>query len=174
MVDKVYGIDAVLSETGENLIKKYYDQSGPAYERLHSREGCMHLALNPDGVFSADGYRRQPRAIVNEIRNNGGDRVLELGCGKGFNSVIVARNLPEARVLGTDLLDDHVAKANAKAQAANLANLRFEQASFEPLPERYRDMDVIFGVETLCYAKDLDAVAQSVAAALRPGGACDL
>jgi SAM-dependent methyltransferase len=170
MIDKIFGIEAVLSDSGENLIKKYYDQSGPAYERAHSREGCMHLALNPDGVFSPDGYRRQPRAIVREIRENGGSRVLELGCGKGFNSLIVARNLPEATVLGTDLLDDHVAKATAKAQAAGFANLGYEQASFEPLPERYRDMDVIFGVETLCYAQDLDAVARSVAAALRPGG----
>ena len=64
-------------------------------------------------------------------------------------------------------------EATAKAQAAGFANLGYEQASFEPLPERYRDMDVIFGVETLCYAQDLDAVARSVAAALRPlSGPC--
>lgn len=173
MVDQLFGIEAVLSEKAhpsDDLVRKYYDQSGMAYERIYSNEGCMHLAINPDGVFSHDGLRHQPRVIVRDLRENGGKRVLELGCGKGFNSEIVARNLRGVSVIGTDLLDDHVAKARLKAQAAGLANLSFEQASYEPLPDRFRDFDVIFGVETLCYAQDLDAVARSVAAALRPGG----
>lgn len=170
LVDKTYGIDKVLADKGRDLVKEYYAQSGPAYERAHSKAGCMHLALNPDGEFSPEGYRRQPRSIVRELTEMGGSRVLELGCGKGFNSLIVARRLPEAECIGTDLLEDHLVKARSLAAEAGVGNLRYEQASFEPLPDRFRDMDMIFGVETLCYAQDLDKVAQSIAAALRPGG----
>lgn len=170
LVDKSFGIDKVLADKGRDLVAEYYAQSGPAYEAAHSKSGCMHLALNPDGVFSPEGYRRQPRSIVKEMTEIGGARVLELGCGKGFNSLIVARRLPEASCIGTDLLEDHLVKARGLAAEAGVTNLRYEQASYQPLPDRFRDMDVIFGVETLCYATDLDAVAASVAAALRPGG----
>lgn len=170
LVDKTFGIDKVLAEKGRDFIKEYYAQSGPAYEKAHSKAGCMHLALNPDGEFSPEGYRRQPRSIVKEMTDIGGSRVLELGCGKGFNSLIVARRLPDAECFGTDLLEDHLVKAREFAREVGAANVTYEQASFEPVPDRYRDMDVIFAVETLCYAQDLDAVARSIAAALRPGG----
>lgn len=170
LVDKTFGIEKILAEKGRDLIVDYYAQSGPAYEAAHSSEGCMHLALNPDGEFSFDGYRRQPRAIVHEMQKIGGSRVLELGCGKGFNSLIVAKRLPDATCIGTDLLEPHVAKARVLARKAGADNLTYEQASYEPLPDRFRDMDVIFGIETLCYAQDLDLVARSIAAALRPGG----
>ncbi|NEY91336.1 methyltransferase domain-containing protein [Tabrizicola oligotrophica] len=170
LVDKTFGIDRVLADKGRDLIKEYYAQSGPAYEAAHSKAGCMHLALNPDGEFSFDGYRRQPRSIVKEMTEIGGSRVLELGCGKGFNSLIVAQRLPEATCIGTDLLEDHLVKARELAREAGASNLSYDQASYEPLPDRFRDMDVIFAVETLCYAKDIDAVARAIAAALRPGG----
>lgn len=170
LVDKSFGIDRVLADKGRDLVKEYYAQSGPAYEAAHSKAGAMHLALNPDGEFSFEGYRRQPRSIVQEMKDIAGPRVLELGCGKGFNSLIVAQRLEGATVIGTDLLPDHLVKARELARSAGVSNLTYEQASYEPLPDRFRDMDMIFGVETLCYAQDLDAVARSVAAALRPGG----
>lgn len=170
LVDKSYGISRVLADSGRDLVREYYAQSGPAYEAAHSKAGCMHLALNPEGEFSFEGYRRQPRSIVQEMQAIGGSRVLELGCGKGFNSLIVAQRLEGATCIGTDLLEDHLVKARALAREAGVGNLTYAQASYEPLPDRFGDMDVVFAVETLCYAQDLDAVARSVAAALRPGG----
>ncbi len=170
LVDKVFGIDNVLKDWGRDFIPEYYAQSGPAYERLHSSKGCMHGALNDDGEFSAKGYLRQPRAVIRELRALQGKRVLELGCGKGFNSLFIAKNLEGVQCTGTDLLQDHVKKAIGNAKADGQINLSYEQASYEPLPDRFRDFDVAFAIETLCYAKDTDLVAASIAAALRPGG----
>lgn len=170
LVDKIYGIDRVLSETGRDVIKDYYAQSGPAYEIMHSAAGCMHLAVNHEGHYTPEGFEYQPRTIVAEMKAIGGKRVMELGCGKGFNSLTVAKLLPEAECLGTDLLEPHLVKARSFAADEGVTNLRYAQASYEPVPDQFRDMDVIFGIETLCYAQDLDKVARSVAAALRPGG----
>jgi arsenite methyltransferase len=170
LVDKAFGIDRVLSDQGRDVIAQYYAQSGPTYEQIHSRQGCMHLALNPDGAFSYSGYQVQPDAVIQELRRSKATAVLELGCGKGFNSLYIAQHLPDMRCTGTDLLDAHVVKARAFAHEAGQKNVTYEQASFEPLPDRFRGFDLAFGFETLCYAQDLDLVAGSIAAALRPGG----
>lgn len=170
LVDKVFGIDRVLNDRGTEIIPEYYDHSGPAYERMHSTQGCMHGALNPDGVFSFEGYLVQPQAIIAEAQGLQATRVLELGCGKGFNSLFIAQHLHDISITGTDLLPAHVEKARDFARAAGQTNVSYQQASYEPLPERFRDFDIVFGFETLCYAHDLDVVARAVAAALRPGG----
>ena len=170
LVDKVFGIDRVLADTGRDVVETYYAQSGPAYERIHSDQGCMHLALNFDGVFNPVGLRVQPKAIIKELTELHGKSVLELGCGKGFNSLFIADAMPHVQCMGTDLLTPHLEKAREFASSRGATNITFEQASYEPVPDRYRGYDVVFGVETLCYAKDLDAVAGSIAAALRPGG----
>ncbi len=170
LVDRIFGIDRVLSDKGSDVIEAYYAQSGPAYEQIHSKQGCMHLALNDDGVFAQKGYQTQPRAVMREARAMKAQKVLELGCGKGFNSLFVAKHLPEVQCTGTDLLETHLVKARDLAKEAGIANVHYEQASFEPLPDRLRGYDLAFGFETLCYAQNLDLVAASVAAALRPGG----
>lgn len=170
LVDKAFGIDKVMGDWGKEIIPEYYAQSGPAYERMHSTQGCMHGALNPDGVFSYDGYLVQPGAVMAEVEKLGGTRVLELGCGKGFNSLFCAQNMGGVQFTGTDLLDAHVEKARKFAAEAGQTNVVYEQASYEPLPDRFRNFDLAFGFETLCYAHDTDVVAASIAAALRPGG----
>ena len=170
LVDKAFGIDRVMKDWGREIIPEYYAQSGPAYERMHSTQGCMHGALNDDGVFSYDGYLVQPRAVMAEVAALKGARVLELGCGKGFNSLFCAQHMDEVQFTGTDLLPAHVERARLFAQEAGRSNVSYEQASYEPLPDRFRDYDVAFAFETLCYAKDTDLVAASIAASLRPGG----
>ncbi|MEY4872179.1 MAG: hypothetical protein RLZZ563_1509 [Pseudomonadota bacterium] len=102
LVDKTFGINKVLADEGRDLIADYYTQSGPAYEAAYSSEGCMHLALNPDGEFSRDGYRSQPRAIVREMEKIGGSRVLELGCGTGAAFLCLAARVPRLGILAVD------------------------------------------------------------------------
>jgi arsenite methyltransferase len=170
LVDKTFGIKKVMSDQGRDVIAKYYEQSGPAYERVHSKNGCMHLALNSDGVFAARGYRVQPKSIIKELKAINGTRALEFGCGKGFNSLFIAQRMENVQCTGTDLLEDHIVRARGFAAEAGQSNVSYEQASFEPLPDRFRGYDVAFGFETLCYARDTDLVARSIAESLRPGG----
>ncbi len=170
LVDKAFGIEKVMKDWDRDIIPEYSAQSGPAYEKFHSAQGCMHGALNDDGVFHPKGYLEQPRAVIRELRRMNGSRVLELGCGKGFNSLFVAKRLPEVNCTGTDLLEAHMVKARQFARDADISNVTYEQGSYEPLPQHHRDFDLAFGVETLCYARDTDVVAASIAGALRPGG----
>ena len=163
----------MLKDEGGQQTEPYYQHSVLVYEQFYEKylsvPGCMHFALNYDGVFHRNGFYGQARGVAKQIARMGGaESVLEVGCGKGLNTIHLAQNNPGVQFTGLDLLHEHVAKGTARA--ADLPNARFVQGSFEPLPEGLGDFDIAFGVETLCYAVDLDLVCQSLARALRPGG----
>ncbi|MBN2759607.1 MAG: methyltransferase domain-containing protein [Rhodobacteraceae bacterium] len=167
-VDRVFGIDSILADEGRDILKPYYLQSEPGYKRVHSQKGCMHMALNPDGVYTADGYLTQIRDVAYQIRQVQASRVLELGSGMGFNTIALAPDHAHVHFTGLDLMAHHV--RTAQKDAAHLKNAAFRQGSYTDIPADLRGADVVFGLETLCYAEDLDAVAAQIAAAMAPGG----
>ncbi|NBB98358.1 MAG: methyltransferase domain-containing protein [Alphaproteobacteria bacterium] len=167
-VDRVFGVDSILADEGQDIVAPYYVQSEPGYKRVHSEKGCMHMALNPDGVYSADGYFTQIRDVAYQIRQVQAKRVLELGSGMGFNSITLAPDHATVQFTGLDLMAHHV--KTASKDAAQLPNASFRQGSYADIPAELHGADVVFGLETLCYATDLDAVAAQIAAAMAPGG----
>ncbi len=178
-IDRSFGIDRILAEEGVDIVPQYYIQSERGYRRVHSGSGSMHMALNTDGRFDPDGYHAQVRTVADRLRARGvGDgaesingeapRVLELGAGMGFNALALARDFPRLRIDALDLMPHHVHKASAAAQ--DLPNLRFTQGSYEAIPPALAGADLIFAVETLSHAHDIDRLAQEIAAALAPGG----
>ncbi len=58
-----------------------------------------------------------------------GCRLLELGCGDGGNLLPMACALPGAQFVGVDIAGDAIGRAKARAQAAGITNVTFEQAS---------------------------------------------
>ncbi len=173
MIDRQFGVDKLLADAGKQVVEPYYRQSVLVYEQFYEKylsvPGCMHFGLNPDGQFSREGFFGQARGVRTTIRNMGNvKRVLEVGCGKGLNTIRLAGAHPDISFTGLDLLEEHVQKATARS--TDLPNARFVQGTFEPIPKPLRGADLIFGVETLCYAQDLDAVCQGIADSLTPGG----
>jgi len=169
-IDRVLGIQAMLRDQGQDRIARYYAQSRIGYDRLHSARGCMHVALNSGGTFRSDGFLAQPRHVGALIGQTRAARVLELGAGLGFNARHLARSHPDVAITAVDLLEDHVAETRRRAAAEGLANLTCVTGSFQDLPPGLGRFDVIFAVETLCYATDPAQVAGQVAAHLAPGG----
>ena len=177
-IDRSFGIARILADEGVDIVAQYYIQSERGYRQVHSRGGAMHMALNSDGRFDPDGYFAQVRGVAAALRARGaannaqtaenGPRLLELGCGMGFNALALAREFPQLRIDALDLLPHHVRKASAAAQ--DLPNLRFTQGSFEAIPPALAGADLVFAVETLSHAHDIDRLAQEIAAALAPGG----
>lgn len=167
-VDRVFGIESFMRESERDIVAPYYTQSERGFRRLHSEEGAMHMALNPGGRFDAEGYLGQARGVEAEMASYDARRVLEVGCGFGYNSLHLARNHPDVRFSGIDLMKRHAREAGKRA--AGMANLDFRQGSFEPLDTDPEGFDLIFGVECLCHASDVDLVVASIARSLRPGG----
>jgi SAM-dependent methyltransferase len=127
-----------------------YDQRES--DRLHDQAGTLVDLLHSDTAYP-------PNA-----------RVLEAGCGVGAQTVTLARNSPDARIVSIDLSADSLAQAQTKATAAGIVNVEFARADILDLqfePGSFDHVFVCFVLEHL--AQPVDALL-ALKALLRPGG----
>src|ERR687892_394663 len=84
-------------------------------------------ALWEKGDFTriAATMRESGEAVVASLGLREGMQMLDLGCGDGTTALPAAR--AGAEVLGVDIASNLVASGKARAAAAGLANLRFEE-----------------------------------------------
>lgn len=174
LIDRRFGIERMkrdLTSPSAPLIAKYYRQSRKGYEH-YSHDASMHYALAQGEEYKQSGLSYQARAVVARARKMGANRILEIGCGQAFNARHVARKLPDVEVVGLDLMQDHADRANARAKDAGLENFHARQGSFTAIPDDIGMFDIIFAVETLCYAEheEADVISRQVFDHLAPGG----
>ncbi|MBW3547475.1 MAG: methyltransferase domain-containing protein [Actinobacteria bacterium] len=122
----------------------------------------------------ADRYERASwrhwKRFLEGVRIQGGDSVLDIGCGTGKSTSDAARLAGSGSVLGVDLSARMLERARAAAHAEGLANVRFEQADAQvhPFPEGAFDIAISsFGA---MFFGDPTAAFTNIARALRPEG----
>jgi arsenite methyltransferase len=164
-----FDLPKLLSERrGLDVVVPYFTQSAPGYFLAHSMRGSMHMALNPEGSFHRRGYEAQSRIVEGQIHTLGAVRVLELGCGRGFNLLSLARRNPDVTLDGIDLTPWHVRAARLAAWRRD--NVEIQEGDFHRLPYADESFDVVYSVEAICHAADVYAVSEEVRRVLRPGG----
>ncbi len=100
-----------------------------------------------------------------------GEHVVDLGCGAGIDSFIAATQIGETgQVIGIDMTDEMLQRAEAAKRQANLPQLKFEKAYLEQIPvaDGWADVIISNGVINLC--PDKLAVFKEIHRALKPGG----
>lgn len=100
-----------------------------------------------------------------------GATVLDLGSGAGMDSFLAAHAVgPEGRVIGVDMTDEMVDRAEATAAAIGVTNVEFRRGYIEDVPVPSASIDVVIsnGVINLCPSKA--RVYEEVARVLKPGG----
>jgi 2-polyprenyl-3-methyl-5-hydroxy-6-metoxy-1,4-benzoquinol methylase len=97
-----------------------------------------------------------------------GKRILQIACSCG-DEILSWANLG-ATAIGTDISDVAIERAREKATQANI-QAEFRQADMYDLPADLTNLDLIyFSWGAICWAPDLNLLAQSLTARLRPGG----
>lgn len=100
-----------------------------------------------------------------------GETVLDLGSGSGTDSLLAARLTgPTGRVIGIDMTDAQLAKAQALTLALGLTQVEFHYGYIEQTELADRSVDVVISNGVFNLAPDKSAVFQEVARVLRPGG----
>jgi len=137
---------------------------GPIYVLGHSEDELRRLTAQANffgeltaGIFSKAGIGR-------------GLRVLDLGCGAGDVTFLVAELVgPAGNVIGIDKSGQAIETARARAAAIGLTNVAFMQRELAEI-SLDEPVDAIVGRFILLYASDPAALLRRVAIHLRPGG----
>lgn len=118
------------------------------------------------------GYpqRAHRRKAIEALRLGSGDTVVEIGCGTGLNfSALEAAVGRQGRIIGVDLTDAMLARAERRIRARGWSNVSLVQADaldFEFPP----GVDAILSTYALSLVPECAEVIAHGAAALAPGG----
>lgn len=126
----------------------------------------------PDAIVESFAGVGNPLALGSL---HGGETVLDLGSGAGFDALLAARLVgPAGRVVGVDMTLAMLAKARANAELLGLDNVEVRHGFAEslPLPDASVDVVISNGVINLC--PDKRAVFAELFRVLKPGGRLQL
>ena len=102
--------------------------------------------------------------LHDDTRYPAGSRVLEAGCGIGAQTVILAKNSPDARITSIDISKESVKRAEETIRQEGITNVTFRQADIFHLPFEPASFDHIF----VCFVLEHLAEPERALAALRP------
>jgi len=100
-----------------------------------------------------------------------GERVVDLGCGAGIDSLIAAAQVgPSGSVIGVDMTPEMLQEARSAGEEADLPHVAFRRGYLEELPveDGWADVVISNGVINLC--PDKPGVFREIHRVLRPGG----
>jgi len=133
-----------------------------------------HLQENIKNRYEAESSQSCSLGCGNALEAlniNTGEHVLDLGCGRGEETVQAARLAgPEGKATGLDLTEGMIAKAREHAARENAENTKFVQGDIEALPFEDSVFDSVMSNCVINHARDKKRVFSEIHRILRPRG----
>ncbi len=159
------------AEVAENPGKGIHFHTGRTLAEILEYPASQLESL-PESVIESLAGTGNPFSL-GEIRP--GERVVDIGCGAGFDSFIAAGFVgSEGRVVGVDMTPAMLRKAQDAAASSGLTQLEFKEGFAEelPVPDGWADVIISNGVVNLC--PDKNHVFAEMHRKLKPGGRIQL
>ena len=119
-----------------------------------------------------EGHGDVVRQVIARMDIAPGERVLDLGCGNGWATRILAQANAGVQAIGVDASKKMIARADELHSLTIRA--RYDLGSFEALDFKDAEFDRIFSMEALYYAGDLSKTLGEAFRVLKPGGVADV
>ena len=131
-------------------------------------------------VLSFGRDRSWKRYLVGSLPEGGVQEALDIACGTGDLTRAVADRYPDARVIGSDLTAEMLARARrnsrrwaagrAAGRPAHLGSVHYEMGDMSDLPYEDDSFDLVTAGYAFRNAPDLAAALRSAFRVLRPAG----
>jgi ubiquinone/menaquinone biosynthesis C-methylase UbiE len=119
-----------------------------------------------------EGHGDVVRQVIEQLEIRPGEKVLDLGCGNGWATRILAQKNAGVQAIGIDASPRMVARADELHSFTIRA--RYDVASFEALELDDAHFDRVFSMEALYYAADLAKALSEAHRVLKPGGRAEI
>jgi len=123
-----------------------------------------------EGIRLSDQASALADLLHADTRYAPGSRVLEVGCGTGAQTVILAGRNPGAQFVSIDVSEESLAEARRQVQLTGCRNVSLVQADFFRLPFQSSCLDHVFVCFVLEHLKDPAGALKALMGSLRPGG----
>jgi SAM-dependent methyltransferase len=114
------------------------------------------------------GHRPVGEQAIARMRVEPQSRVLDIGCGSGWASRLLAGYAFNGHVTGIDISDEMIDVAREQSKAR--ANVDFEVASAEKLPFADDEFTHAFSMESLYYYRNLPKALSEIHRVIKQGG----
>jgi len=159
----------------KNIVKKSY---------ANIASGCGCGCKNAQTISKSIGYSDEEMNAVPEAnlglgcgnpialgKIKEGDVVLDLGSGAGFDAFLASKRVgTSGKVIGVDMTEEMIAKANANAKKYNYTNVEFRLGDIENLPFENNSIDIIISNCVINLAPNKHKVFQEAFRVLKSGG----
>ena len=120
------------------------------------------------GPSMEKGHRPVGEQAIESMSIPDNARVLDVGCGSGWASRLMAEKAKSGRVVGIDISDEMVRLA--RESSADYPNVEFEVATAEKLPFNDGEFTHSFSMESLYYYEDMLGALREIRRVLAPAG----
>ncbi len=120
------------------------------------------------GESMEKGHRPVGEQAIARMRISPDARVLDVGCGSGWATRMLAEYAFNGRVTGIDISDEMIRVARESSRS--LPNVDFEIASAEQLPFPDHEFTHAFSMESLYYYRNIPQALKEIHRVLKPGG----
>ena len=142
-----------MTSINKSLLAHSFNRAADSYPN-HSKlqQGISRRLLS----FLIGRQRQDPR------------RILDLGCGAGFSTRLLADHLPEAEITALDLAAKMI--FFAREQLCNFSNVQFVCADMENMPFASGCFDLVFSSSVIQWSDNRQRLAAELCRILKPQG----
>ena len=110
--------------------------------------------------------------VLEQLNIKPGEKILDLGCGNGWATRMLAKAAPGTQAIGIDVSPRMIARADELHSFTIRA--RYDLGTFEELDFPDAHFDRAFSMEALYYSPDVERAIAELFRALKPGGVVDV